>query len=77
MTPVDLNALQQTQLSMSGHGLLHTREVVLADIRDAYDLGASSYITKPADPAKLAEVMKVVTDYWSDTVLLPEDPLRG
>jgi CheY-like chemotaxis protein len=47
------------------------------DIRNAYHLGANSYITKPVEPAKLVEVMKVVTDYWSDTVRLPEDPLRG
>lgn len=31
----DESALQMTQLSISGHGLLHTRDVVLADIRDA------------------------------------------
>lgn len=31
----DETALQQTQLMISGHGLLDTRDVVLADIRDA------------------------------------------
>lgn len=31
----DETALQQAQLAISGHGLLDTREVVLADIRDA------------------------------------------
>ena len=31
----DETALQQAQLSISGHGLLDTRDVVLADIRDA------------------------------------------
>lgn len=31
----DETALQETQLSISGHGLLDTRDVVLADIRDA------------------------------------------
>jgi dTDP-glucose 4,6-dehydratase len=31
----DETALQQVQLSISGHGLLDTKEVVLADIRDA------------------------------------------
>jgi CheY-like chemotaxis protein len=47
------------------------------DIDNAYKLGANSYITKPVDSARLAEIMKIVTDYWSDTVLLPDDPLRG
>ncbi len=47
------------------------------DINNAYKLGANSYITKPVDSARLAEIMKIVTDYWSDTVLLPDDPLRG
>ncbi|NLA65678.1 MAG: polysaccharide biosynthesis protein [Leucobacter sp.] len=31
----DETTLQQTQISISGHGLLDTRDVVLADIRDA------------------------------------------
>ncbi|MGJ0202816.1 SDR family NAD(P)-dependent oxidoreductase [Leucobacter sp. gxy201] len=31
----DETSLQETQLSISGHGLLDTRDVVLADIRDA------------------------------------------
>ena len=47
------------------------------DIRNAYHLGANSYITTPVESARLVEVMKVLTDYWSDTVRLPEDPLRG
>jgi FlaA1/EpsC-like NDP-sugar epimerase len=31
----DESALQAVQISIAGHGLLHTRDVVLADIRDA------------------------------------------
>ena len=46
------------------------------DIHNAYRLGANPYITKPVDPSKLVEIMRVVTDYWSDTVQLPDDPLR-
>lgn len=34
----DESALQETQLSISGHGLLNTQDVVLADIRDAQAL---------------------------------------
>jgi two-component system response regulator len=47
------------------------------DVRNAYDLGASSYITKPVDHGRLIEVMKVVTDYWADTVELPNRPRRA
>lgn len=36
----DETALQQTQLLISGHGLLDTRDVVLADIRDAQTLNS-------------------------------------
>ena len=34
----DETALQETQISISGHGLLDTRDVVLADIRDEHAL---------------------------------------
>jgi dTDP-glucose 4,6-dehydratase len=36
----DESALQAVQISIAGHGLLHTRDVVLADIRDAETMRA-------------------------------------
>jgi CheY-like chemotaxis protein len=44
------------------------------DVQDAYDLGASSYITKPVTHAQLTEVMHLVARYWSETVQLPDTP---
>ena len=43
----DETALQETQLSISGHGLLDTNDVVLADIRDAAALRALFLERKP------------------------------
>ena len=47
------------------------------DVDNAYRLGANSYITKPVEPSQLVEVMKVFIDYWSDTVMLPDDLLSA
>jgi two-component system, response regulator len=42
------------------------------DIMNAYELGASSFITKPVTQAKLADVMSTVATYWSEVVELPD-----
>ena len=42
------------------------------DIICSYELGASSYITKPTSYDDLVEVMKKLGDYWLRTVSLPE-----
>jgi CheY-like chemotaxis protein len=44
------------------------------DVQNAYDLGASSYITKPVTHTQLVEVMRLVARYWSETVQLPDTP---
>ncbi|GAB1542669.1 response regulator [Scytonema sp. NUACC21] len=41
------------------------------DIHSTYDLGANSFIIKPATFASLVEVMKAIGKYWFDTVELP------
>ena len=41
------------------------------DVLDAYDLGASSFITKPATHRQLANVMNTLVRYWFETVELP------
>jgi len=43
----DETALQSVQVSLAGHGLLDTREVVLADIRDPVALGAVFRARRP------------------------------
>jgi CheY-like chemotaxis protein len=47
------------------------------DIRNAYGLGASSYITKPVTHDTLTEVMEAVTEYWFDVVELPDRDIRA
>ena len=41
------------------------------DICRSYDLGVSSYITKPVKFEGLVEVMKTLGCYWFDIVELP------
>jgi CheY-like chemotaxis protein len=42
------------------------------DIRQMYELGANSFVTKPAAFADLVTLMKRLTEYWFDTVHIPE-----
>jgi two-component system, response regulator len=44
------------------------------DVQNAYDLGASSYITKPVTHGQLLDVMQTVARYWSEVVELPDLP---
>lgn len=46
------------------------------DIRRAYDLGASSYITRPVTEETMRSVLTRVAEYWSQIVTLPDGP-RG
>jgi CheY-like chemotaxis protein len=46
------------------------------DIEEVYELGVSSFITKPTTFDKLVEMMKVIKSYWIDLVELPEK-LKG
>jgi CheY-like chemotaxis protein len=41
------------------------------DILRTYDLGVSSFISKPVTFASLVEVMKTLTKYWFEIVELP------
>lgn len=47
------------------------------DILRSYDLGASSYITKPVTFAGLCECMKSLGHYWIDIVELPTGAVQG
>lgn len=46
------------------------------DVRQVYELGANSFITKPAAFADLVQLMKRLTEYWFDTVHIPEPAPR-
>lgn len=43
------------------------------DIVRTYDLGASSFITKPVSFDDLVRTMKTMTDYWIQIVSLPQN----
>lgn len=47
------------------------------DIYRTYDLGVSSYITKPVSFDGLVDVMKALSRYWFEIVSLPEENLVG
>lgn len=47
------------------------------DIRQMYDLGANSFVTKPAAFADLVSLMKKLSDYWFETVHIPDAELRS
>jgi CheY-like chemotaxis protein len=48
-----------------------TTSAVEEDILRSYDLGASSFITKPVTFESLITVVRAVTDYWFNIVRLP------
>ena len=45
-----------------------------ADVLATYDLGVSSFITKPVTFGGLVDVMKTWTQYWFEIVELPDGP---
>ena len=45
------------------------------DMREAYQLGANSYLVKPGDPDKLCELVALIKSYWLGVNQLP--PLQG
>jgi two-component system response regulator len=46
------------------------------DVQQAYELGASSFITKPVSHQALTEVMRGIADYWAGIVELPDQIAR-
>jgi CheY-like chemotaxis protein len=48
-----------------------------ADVLETYDLGVSSFITKPVTFGGLVEVMRTWTQYWFEIVELPNGEPRG
>lgn len=43
------------------------------DIRLAYEAGANSFITKPAEFQRLVEIVEVLKRYWFEVVSLPQN----
>ena len=48
-----------------------------ADVLSTYDLGVSSFITKPVTFGGLVEVMRTWTQYWFEIVELPNGDMHG
>ncbi|HEX3834413.1 MAG TPA: response regulator [Solirubrobacteraceae bacterium] len=48
-----------------------------ADVLSTYDLGVSSFITKPVTFGGLVDVMKTWTQYWFEIVELPNGDVSG
>ncbi len=44
-----------------------------ADVLQSYDLGVSSFITKPVSFEALVEVMKTIGKYWIEIVSMPAE----
>jgi CheY-like chemotaxis protein len=47
------------------------------DVLSTYDLGASSFITKPVTFGGLVDVMRTWTEYWLEIVELPNGSVPG
>ena len=52
--------------------IILTTSAAEEDIARTYDLGASSFITKPVSFDDLVRTMKTMTDYWLQIVSLPQ-----
>jgi CheY-like chemotaxis protein len=66
------------------HSALHRLPTVMltssreaADINQAYDLGANSYLAKPVAFDDLLELARVVNRYWGEWSERPELPATG
>jgi CheY-like chemotaxis protein len=51
--------------------ILLTSSSQSADINRAYDLGANSFLVKPADLESLTQLVKTVANYWVHTNVRP------
>ncbi len=51
-----------------------TSSLLPADINKAYDLGANSYLVKPADLESLTNLVKTIDQYWLKTNTGPVHP---
>jgi CheY-like chemotaxis protein len=56
--------------------VIFTTSMEESDISRSYELGANSYITKPATFEDLSKVMKKLGEYWLDVVKLPDQNHR-
>lgn len=51
--------------------IVFTSSSANADIRKAYEMEASCYVTKPTDIEDLFQTMRAIEAFWFDVVILP------
>ena len=67
-----LSAIKQDPALRSLPVVILTTSVADEDIARTYDLGAASYIAKPASLSGMVEMMKSLGKYWFEVVMLPK-----
>lgn len=67
-----LSAIKQDPALRSLPVVILTTTVADEDIARTYDLGAASYIAKPASLSGMVEMMKSLGKYWFEVVMLPK-----
>lgn len=71
-----LRAIKEDPLLRSIPVIILSTSDALEDIRSSYELGASSYISKPGNFHGLVEMMESIGRYWFSTVQLPCRPKK-
>ena len=66
-----LARIRQKKQTRSIPVVVFTTSDSATDIARSYELGANSYVTKPADFHTYRDVVSDLSDYWFDTVALP------
>ena len=67
-----LSAIKRDPALRSLPVVVLTTSVADEDIARTYDLGAASYIAKPASLSGMVEMMKSLGKYWFEVVMLPK-----
>ena len=57
--------------------IIFTTSKADTDIRQMYDLGANSFVTKPAAFSELVGLMKKLAEYWFETAHIPDTAIVG
>lgn len=63
-----LRALKQSEALSFIPVVVYSTSRSEMDIKESYSLGANSFIVKPVAFAEIVKIMKMLCDYWLDTV---------
>lgn len=67
-----LRSLKSSPATRSVPVLVLTTSSAETDIRDAYELGASAFLTKPAGIQELRKLVSAITAFWVDAASLAQ-----